>query len=79
LVSAMDLIRIIYHDITEYEEVEYTKKLSELKPDRVELIGWKLYEDEKLTILAIGKSDETYEHVYIIPNGCILKVDKISN
>ena len=73
----LDLIKITYHDVTEYEEVEYERELDSLMPDQVELIGWLLKKDEKFTILAIGKSDESYEHVYIIPNGCILKVDKI--
>ena len=73
----MDLVKVTYHDVTEYEEVEYGKELSELKPDKVELIGWLLKKDEKHLILAIGKSDETYEHVYIIPNGCILEIEQI--
>ncbi len=74
----MDLIKVTYHDVTEYEEVEYEKKLDELKPDKVELIGWMLKRDEKSTILAIGKSDESYEHVYVIPSGCILEVESIN-
>ncbi len=73
----MDLVKVTYYDVTEYEEVEYEKELSELKPDKVELIGWMLKKDEKHLILAIGKSDETYEHVYIIPNGCILGIEQI--
>ncbi len=73
----MDLVKVTYHDVTEYEEVEYEKELSELKPDTVELIGWLLKRDQKHLILAIGKSDETYEHVYIIPNGCILGIEQI--
>ena len=32
----MDLVKVTYHDVTEYEEVEYEKELSELKPDTVE-------------------------------------------
>ena len=73
----MDLVKVVYNDMTEYEEVEYEKEQEELKPDKVELIGWLLKRDEKSTILAIGKSDETYEHVYVIPSGCILNVEKI--
>ena len=73
----MDLIKVTYHDVTEYEEVVYEKELGELKPDKVELIGWLLKRDDKFTLLAIGKSDEAYEHVYVIPSGCILDVEKI--
>ncbi len=77
LVVTLDLVKVTYHDVTEYEEVEYEKELHELKPNKVELIGWMLKRDEEFTILAIGKSDETYEHVYVIPSGCILNVEKI--
>lgn len=73
----MDLVKVIYHDVTEYEEVEYERGLDQLKPDKVELIGWLLKKDEKTSILAIGKSDESYEHVYVIPSGCILEIEKI--
>lgn len=73
----MDLVKVIYHDVTEYEEVEYERGLDQLKPDKVELIGWLLKKDEKISILAIGKSDESYEHVYVIPSGCILEIEKI--
>ena len=73
----VDLIKITYHDITEYEEVDYDKELDSLKPDQVELIGWLLKKDEHFTLLAIGKSDESYEHVYVIPTGCILKIETI--
>ena len=73
----MDLVKVTYHDVTEYEEIDYGKEINELKPDKVELIGWMLKRDEKLMILAIGKSDETYEHVYVIPSGCILDIEKV--
>ena len=71
----MDLVKVTYHDVTEFEELEYGKDLNELRPDKVELIGWLLKRDEKHLILAIGKSDDTYEHVYVIPNGCIKNVE----
>ena len=61
--AIMDLVKVTYHDVTKYEEIEYGKEINELKPDKIELIGWMLKRDEKLMILAIGKSDETYEHV----------------
>jgi hypothetical protein len=73
----VDLVKISYHDVTEYEEVEYTKDLHELQPDTVELIGWLLKKGAQVTLLAIGKSDDTYEHVYVIPNGCIVKIEKL--
>ena len=71
----MDLVKVTYHDVTEFEELEYGKDLNELRPDKVELIGWLLKRDEKHLILAIGKSDDTYEHVYVIPNGCVKNVE----
>jgi len=77
VIFVMDLVKVTYHDVTEFEELEYEKDLSELTPDKVELIGWVLKRDDAYLILAIGKSDDTYEHVYVIPNGCILEVEKI--
>jgi len=77
VIFVMDLVKVTYHDVTEFEELEYEKDLSELKPDKVELIGWLLKRDDAYLILAIGKSDDTYEHVYVIPNGCILGVENI--
>jgi len=75
VIFLLDLIKVTYHDVTEFEEFEYKQDLDELKPDTIELIGWQLKRDEKYLILAIGKSDETYEHVYVIPDGCIKNVE----
>ena len=73
----MDLVKVTYHDVTEFEELEYKEALSGLRPDKIELIGWVLKRDDKHLILAIGKSDDTYEHVYVIPIGCILEIENI--
>jgi len=74
-IFVLDLVKVTYYDVTEFEEFEYKQALDELKPDTIELIGWQLKRDKKYLILAIGKSDETYEHVYVIPNGCIKNVE----
>ena len=77
VIIVMDLVKVTYQDITEFEELEYKEDLTELRPDKVELIGWMLKKDDKQLILAIGKSDDAYEHVYVIPIGCILEIENI--
>ncbi len=41
----MTLVKVIYSDVTEYEEVGYDKDLEELKPVKFKLIGWLLKKD----------------------------------
>ena len=47
VIFVLDLVKVTYHDVTEFEKLEYEKDLNELKPDKVELIGWLLKRDEK--------------------------------